>query len=158
MRLRCCIRLSVIVGVFSLVLGCVSSSTDPSFNIADLSIIKLIATPKKYHGTKIRVIGYLHLEFEGHALYLDHQSEKYALSHNSIWIELPQKMEKDIAKYNKRYVILEGRFDAMRGGHGGNHSGEILDITRLEVWRELDGSHPDANRTNAPIDPFSEQE
>ncbi len=34
------------------------------------SLIRLIATPEKYDGKTIQVIGYLHLEFEGDAIYL----------------------------------------------------------------------------------------
>ena len=35
----------------------------------NISLIRLIATPEKYDGKRIQVIGYLHIEFEGTAIY-----------------------------------------------------------------------------------------
>jgi hypothetical protein len=36
----------------------------------DVSLIQLIANPESYDGKKVRIIGFLRLEFEGDALYL----------------------------------------------------------------------------------------
>jgi len=52
----------------------------------EVSLIKLIATPEKYNGKRIQVIGYLHLEFEGNAIYLHKEDEEAGLSKNGFWV------------------------------------------------------------------------
>lgn len=47
----------------------------------DVSVIQLISTPELFNGKDVRVIGFLHLEFEGDAVYVhrddfDHAIEK----------------------------------------------------------------------------------
>ena len=53
----------------------------------NVSLVKLIANPEKYNGKRIQVIGYLHLEFEGNAIYLHEEDFKRRISANSFWVE-----------------------------------------------------------------------
>jgi len=125
-----------------LVAGCGTPPIDPTVDFENVSVINLIATPKKYHGEKIRVIGYLSLERDREALYLNRDFEERDLIPNSIWIDVPQEMESVWADKNKRHVIIEGTFDAKHRGHGGLHSGKVHEITRLHPWR-ADINEPD---------------
>ncbi|GGG55190.1 hypothetical protein [Epilithonimonas arachidiradicis] len=45
----------------------------------NVSLIKLISNPEKYHNKPIQVIGYLHLEFEGKAIYINELDYKHSL-------------------------------------------------------------------------------
>jgi len=39
----------------------------------DVSLIQLIANPQAYDGKTVRITGFLHLEFEGNAIYLHNE-------------------------------------------------------------------------------------
>lgn len=99
-----------------------------------VSLIRLIASPEKYDGKKVRVIGYLHLEFEGDALYLHKEDYNAAISKNGLWINISRDSATRAMKYNNRYIIMEGVFDAKSYGHMGMFSGSLKDITRLDLW------------------------
>jgi hypothetical protein len=101
-----------------------------------VSLIKLIANPQAFDGKVVRVVGYLHVEFEGNAIYLHRDDFEHAIYENSIWIHLPKDIpQAQIKTVNDRYVICTARFIASRHGHMGMFSGELEDVRRLEPWR-----------------------
>jgi hypothetical protein len=126
------------VGTLSLVLAiCAVSfhafaqrSTEP----ADVSMIQLIASPEKYDGKLIRVIGFLRLEFEGDALYYHKEDYEQSISKNAVWVNTTPEMMKHKDQLNNHYALLEGVFDAKRLGHMGMFSGEISKIGRAITW------------------------
>jgi len=103
----------------------------------DVSVINLIATPERYNGKLVRIIGYLNLEFEGNALYLHKEDYDRSLLKNGIWIDMPRKdfIEKT-KEFSKHYVVIEGIFDMSDTGHMGLFSGSLTKITRLDRWRD----------------------
>jgi hypothetical protein len=107
-----------------------TSSED--FNV---SIVRLIATPEKYHERKVQVAGYMNLEFEGDAIYLHKEDYENGLYKNSFWVTFSDKLDKkEINELNKRYVLIEGTFNKDRHGHLGLFGGEIYEITRIIKW------------------------
>ncbi|MBB6109606.1 hypothetical protein SAMN05421821_10522 [Mucilaginibacter lappiensis] len=102
----------------------------------DVSLVNLIANPDKYNGKKIRVIGYLHLEFEGNGLYLHKDDYDHAISKNSIWVSIGPKHPEvsNLKQYSDHYVIMEGTYNSEMTGHMGMNSGSIENITRLDIW------------------------
>jgi hypothetical protein len=94
----------------------------------DVSMVQLIATPEKFDGKIIQVIGFLRLEFEGDALYLHREDFDHMILRNAIWVEFPQGKDRD--KLNGRYVFLQGTFRAKLHGHMDLFSGTLTDITR----------------------------
>jgi hypothetical protein len=110
--------------------------------VPDVSIIQLIAAPQLYEGKIIRVIGYLHLEFEGNAVYLHREDFEHAILVDAIWINTPNALTKDQREaVNNKYVICTGVFTSKRRGHGGQFSGEISNLNRIEPWN-MDGNAP----------------
>ncbi len=101
----------------------------------DVTMIQLIATPGKYDGQLIRVIGVGNLEFEGNCISLTKEDLKYGVG-NSIWIELGEKAisYEEAKQYNGEYVIVEGVFDKDDCGHMGMFCGSIKNISRYELW------------------------
>jgi hypothetical protein len=100
-----------------------------------ISIVRLIATPEKYHNKQIQVEGYLNLEFEGDAIYLHEEDYKKGLTRNGFWVSFSNKLDKKaIPKLNKGYVLIEGTFDMNSRGHMGLFGGEIRNITRITKW------------------------
>jgi hypothetical protein len=51
-----------------------------------VSIIRLIATPEKYHGKFVRVEGYLHNQFENSAIYLSKDDADHLIGKNALWV------------------------------------------------------------------------
>lgn len=100
------------------------------------SLIRLIATPEKYDGKTIQVIGYLHLEFEGNAIYLHKEDYEHGLSENSFWVSFSKKItkQKNIMDYNDKYVIIIGTFKMDDKGHMGMFGGTLENIVRLDTW------------------------
>ncbi len=101
----------------------------------DVTMVQLIATPEKYDGELVRVIGVGNLEFEGNCISLSKEDLKYGVG-NSIWVELGEKsISYDEAKqYNGDYVIVEGVFDKDDRGHMDMFFGSIKNISRYELW------------------------
>jgi hypothetical protein len=109
----------------------------------DVSLIQLIANPQLYDGKIVRIIGFLHLEFEGNVIYLHNEDFRYGLTKNGLWIEIPKDMTKEQMKaVNDQYVICTARFVSKMHGHMGLNSGEVANVTRLEVWAAYQGAPP----------------
>ena len=109
----------------------------------DVSLIQLIANPQVYDGKTVRIIGFLHLEFEGNVIYLHHEDFRYGLTKNGLWIDLPRDMAQEQRKaVNDQYVICTARFVAKMHGHMGMNSGELANVTRLEVQPAYQGPPP----------------
>ena len=98
------------------------------------SIIQLIARPELYDGKPVRVMGYVHLEFEGNGIYVHKEDRDHLLFHNGLWVEFKIGFMPS-AQCQDRYVVLEGVFRASDRGHMGMWSGAIVDITRCDPWR-----------------------
>jgi hypothetical protein len=109
----------------------------------DVSLINVIATPEKYKGRKIRVIGYLNLEFEGNGIYLHKDDYENGIAKNGLWVEMSRDSIQlpQIKKCIENYVLIEGTFDLSKG-HMGAFSGSIKNITRLEIWHSDNNVRP----------------
>jgi hypothetical protein len=99
-----------------------------------VSLLQLIATPKRFDKKPIRVVGFLRLEFEGNALYLHREDYENAISGNGIWVEVSAEMAKQEDSLNMHYVLLQGIFNANDRGHMSLWSGSIKKIRRAIVW------------------------
>lgn len=109
----------------------------------DVSLIQLIANPLAYDGRVVRIVGFLHLEFEGDVIYLHEDDFRYGLTKNGIWIDLPRDISSKQRKaVNGHYVICTAKFVASMHGHMGMNSGEVENVTRLEVWSAYRGAPP----------------
>ena len=97
-------------------------------------MVGLLSNPLWNHGNKIRTIGYLELEFEGNAIYLDKEFCQRRISKNAIWIQATNEMLEDKEYLNRNYVLIEGTYDYFNQGHFSLFTGSIKDITRIEVW------------------------
>lgn len=100
----------------------------------NISLVKLIAYPERYDGQSVRVIGYLNLEYEGNALYLHREDYDASISKNGFWLNITRDSVKKAMKYNKKYVIIQGVFDAKDYGHMAMFSGALKHIARLDFW------------------------
>lgn len=113
------------------------TNTVPSIDtnkIESVSLINLITTPEKYNGRKVRVKGYLHLEFEDCVLYLHKEDYTYGMSKNAVWAGIKSWAElRSSQKYSGHYVLMEGIFNAKNTGYEGMNSGSIQNISRIMI-------------------------
>jgi len=101
----------------------------------DVSLINLIATPKEFDGKLVRVKGFARVEFEGNAIYLHRDDYLQGITKNGLWLDFEESSPKQMARIDKRYVLVEGVFSMNEQGHFGLWSGSIKKITRLDAWR-----------------------
>lgn len=127
----------------------------------DVSIISLIANPEKYDGKKVRISGFLHVQFEDSAIYLHKDDADHLIGENALWVDYAKdpslqpicKEKYDASKlmtkyFNGRYVLIEGVFNMKGRGHMGAFSGTIEDVSRvLEQRKWFDGP-----REHTPMD------
>lgn len=102
--------------------------------IREVSLIQLIANPQQYDGMPVRVIAFLHLEFEGDALYLHREDYEKSLPMNAVWISLNDQQTNASKKLIGGYVLVEGIFRAKDRGHLGMFAGSIQQVTRIQNW------------------------
>lgn len=102
----------------------------------DVSLAALIASPERYHGRRVRVIGFVRIEFEGNAVYFHREDYDHGMLMNGLWIDVPEAHRKAKDSVNMKYCLIEGTFDAEEKGHMGANSGAITSITRLDPWSD----------------------
>lgn len=101
--------------------------------VYETSIIQLLARPEVFDGKKVRVLGYIHWEFEGNGIYLHREDEQRRLYRNGLWVQT--KADAAIQdRCHNTYVLVEGTFKARNYGHMGLWAGAIVDITRCAPW------------------------
>ena len=98
----------------------------------EVSIKQLLDNPKQYDGKFIRVIGYVYLEFEGNII-SNGPDKKYKRPVRDVWLKVSDEIKRERDKYNEKYVLVEGTFNAKEHGHMGLSIGTIENIKRFEV-------------------------
>jgi hypothetical protein len=96
-----------------------------------VSVIQLIASPEKYHGKLVSVKGFMSLEVERRALFLHKEDCDNAVFENALWLDLPPGTDR--GRHNRKYVAVEGVFDAGRHGHLDAYPGTVK-VKRVLLW------------------------
>lgn len=105
----------------------------------EVSLINLIATPEKYDGKLVRVVGVGNINFESNGLYLSKEDYKKCVTKNAVWLDIDEgKLSTTYANLkqsNGKYILIEGVFDSKKMGHFDRYSGTVENITRYEFWK-----------------------
>ena len=111
----------------------------------DISLIRLLANPERFHSQPVAVTGYLVYEFENHALYPTKDIAEAGLVKSSVWLNTTSNTvvdpasEKVVAEgatlggLNRRYVVVWGTYDLNDCGHMSAASGSIT-ADRIAPW------------------------
>jgi hypothetical protein len=99
-----------------------------------VSIIQLIATPEKFDGKLVSIIGFIHIGREQDLLYLGEEDFNYGVAENALWFHLSEEMGKDWQKLNRNYVGIVGIFSARHEGPYGCPNGGIAQIKKYAIW------------------------
>jgi hypothetical protein len=110
------------------------SSAQPQ--LLDVSLLQLIATPERFHRKRVRVIGFLHQEYEGNGLYLHKEDYVQGMTRNGVWINVTE-CGTSVKPVNDQYVIVEAEFNADKKGRHSMWSASINHVTRCEEWRSV---------------------
>lgn len=94
------------------------------------TLSKLLADPRANDGRRVRVHGFLVLEFEGNSLHpteADFRAERYD---GSVWIDvgIPDPATQAISG---KLAFVSGVFDADHHGHMGLRPGALVDVTEI---------------------------
>ncbi len=145
----------ILILIASSISGCTTESKvlieeleRPSTRIHSVSLINLIATPKKYHGKYVRLNGYAHIQFEDYVIYLSKDDATYLNGKNGLWLSFtskhlelePKNFSKKVSLeyFDNKFVLIEGVFDMNKRGHMGATSGSIVKISRLMEGTDWD--------------------
>ena len=126
--------------ILSLVSVCSPEANTPLAIPTVVSVIQLIATPEKYDGKLVSVIGFLRLEHEGYLLYLSKQDYDNVVLADALWVDATEDMGRRRGQLELRYVKIVGTF---RAGHEKRNlfsPGGITDIQNGQFWS--DPAHP----------------
>jgi hypothetical protein len=96
----------------------------------EVSMINLISDPGHYDGVKVRVIGYMKLEFEGDRLCASREASDVGEGRSCVWLSRTASMPPGAAQYE----LIEGTFSAGEHGHMGLFSGSLKNVTRAMTW------------------------
>jgi hypothetical protein len=109
-------------------------------NAESVSLSQLIATPGKYHGKVVRIIGVARIEFEGDSIWFTKEHYVHRIYENSLWIIPNYKAlnttRTKLERMNGKYVLMEGIFNKDKHGHGGIFSGTLENVTRFQIWEK----------------------
>lgn len=111
-----------------------ASSVSRTSTISTTPLVRLINRPEAFHRKRVRVIAYLHIEFEGQALYLSVGDFQNGISSHGLWLANPEACSSQALQ--DRYVLVEGTVDADYKGHMGSFVATIKDISRCELWSD----------------------
>lgn len=114
--------------------GTPTPKSDEPPSIGLISIVQLLAEPQQFNGRRVQVIGFVHLEFEGTAIYLSSEDYEHGIDKNGLWLSMSKADLEVYREINNSYAVVEGTFNADLKGHVGMWSGSIEKITMFKRW------------------------
>jgi hypothetical protein len=92
--------------------------------------VRLVADPSQFDGRRVRVAGFMKLEFEGDALYINREDYDRGLTKNAVWLELSTGRP----AFDRGYALVAGTVRGSKTGHMGLFSGTLEDIGPIRRW------------------------
>ena|SRR5215468_10418314 len=99
----------------------------------NVSLIRVIATPRLFDGHKLRLQGYLYYNGIDRAvgLYVSEVDARNSIFSNSVDLSVDETIAKNIIN---KYVILDGTFRAPTGSLSDYQNGRIEHISEMKAW------------------------
>lgn len=98
-----------------------------------VSMIELIANPKKFDGKRVIVSGFVHFEFEGNALYFPEEDYRGGLRQNGVVLGVTPAQQKQYADCESKNCLVIGTFHAAPPGYFSLWSGHLSNITDIHT-------------------------
>ncbi|KAA1257268.1 hypothetical protein LF1_54170 [Rubripirellula obstinata] len=101
------------------------------------SFVDVLANKERYDGKRIRIFGFLHVAFEGTAIFYSKDHADRLISSEAIWASFDTSAmpNEDIGpkEFHRQWVLIEGTFNMDSRGHLSAYSGELESIDRIEL-------------------------
>lgn len=115
-----------------------------------VSLVRLIANPERYHNQRIGVRGYLHVFFEGTAIYLSRDDANHLIRANGIRVsfdkaKVPFEGPHGPVRYANQYVMLTGTFDTE---HPDWYQGRLRGVDSVMVLPDI--TQPTESESSEP--------
>lgn len=148
-------KLLPIVLLFFALLAFYSSMTESAQNpIApqpiNVSMINLIATPEKFDGKMISVVGFLAIESEDARLYLGEEDYRHYIADNGIFIDVNKIVSRNMEKVDGHYASLVGVFRQKGASVSVGSNSQITDIRLCVPLLEFTEKRPRTLKDNQP--------
>ncbi len=101
-----------------------------------VSLVQLLATPERFDGKRVAVVGYCWLEFEGDAVYLSREDYVNRVFKNAIWLHVSREQRVAWKSIHGKYARLEGTLRAAEQGHGSMFTAELVDLAAPLLWSD----------------------
>jgi hypothetical protein len=98
-------------------------------NFTQVSLVSLIAIPEKYDGRLVLVKGIAHFDSKTsmYAIFLTRDDMRASNGLNALYLILGSSVA-NIDRFNDKYVLVRGRFEANNKGHLDSFSGAVNDV------------------------------
>lgn len=130
-RKRMCIMVLAICGLLPLVSSGYSQTVERPMNV---SIFQLLATPERFNGKLIAVVGFLTLGREADAISPYELDAVHLIELNAVAVDRTSDMEKSQVSLNRKYVKLIGIFKSANKQQ--LLVGSITRIVSCTVWSD----------------------
>lgn len=100
-----------------------------------VQLAEVLSNPEEYHGKRISIVGYRHLEFEGNRICLDKRASEESDKSKCIWSGHASTLVNSgrFAAQDDTVQEIEGVFKRGPAGHFGAWPGSIERITRTKI-------------------------
>ena len=100
------------------------------------SFVDVLANPERFHGHRIRLEGFIHIEFEGNEIYFSKDHADRLMDENALAVSFDKsKVPFDgvgPTQFHRKWVSVVGVFDKDGRGHMSRCSGALRDIEQIE--------------------------
>ena len=128
-------RVLIIAAVALAVAGFAGSAV--AFTPEDVSMVQLLATPEKFDGRPVHVVGYARFISGEGAVYLSDSDGMRQIDKNALALVVTDRqMQKRESRLDRQYVFVEGIFHADNKGRQELYSGTIDAVSRLELLQQ----------------------
>jgi uncharacterized Zn ribbon protein len=107
-----------------------------------VSMINLIATPEKFDGKMVSVVGFLAIETEDARLYLSEEDYRHYIAENGVFVDVNGEVTKNMEKADGHYVSLVGVFKLKGAGVSVGNGSQITDIRLCLPLHEFTEKRP----------------
>jgi hypothetical protein len=97
---------------------------------------QVLAEPERFDGTRVRVIGFLRLEFQANALYMERDDFNEAVAKHSLKLDLRDAQLRSLSKLNNGRVLVEATFRRSASDNTATPPGSLHHITWVGMARK----------------------
>jgi hypothetical protein len=105
-----------------------------AIEVPDVSLVSLIATPERFEGSYIRVLGVADLDSKHYvnAMFLTREDKVRGNTANAIFLYLSPAL-RNVDRLNGKFVIVQGKFSSANKGHLNVFPACLVDVDRVEA-------------------------